>query len=201
LLYYFVLSQKNFLLTKNFLIRGWSWNFGGQHPHNAQLVINNWPGKVTFTGNEPGQHIYSGGHLKAQARSDSPVLAAYEWYSGRTLTSLASWDPITVLYGVLGGSDSDLYAALGVRNVFEYANEFGYNRLDANGSNEWINDREVTWQHWLKLADGVSHASVGWLLDRLYAMDPVQTSCLLSAGGSSAANLAGGGYDPRGSEL
>jgi hypothetical protein len=126
---------------------------------------------MTFSGNTPGANIQSGGLLGTHAPKDSPILAAYEWYVGRGSTSRKSWDPTTMLYAVLGLKGS---SALGLRQLFEYTNDRGHNKVLPDGSNEWITENKTQNQHILQLADGVSNSSIGWLLDQLYIRNPIQ---------------------------
>lgn len=156
---------------------GWEYNFGGATPLSASYVVNNWPGAMTFSGGELGAEIYSGQNLAVDAPADSPVLAAYEWYVGRCSTIRESWDPLTVLYGVLGLDDFDDFDDFddsGQKNLLKYANTFGYNHVMADGSNAWVNDTSVTNQHWLELADGIMNASIARVLNQLYVATPVQ---------------------------
>ncbi|EME39121.1 hypothetical protein DOTSEDRAFT_159290 [Dothistroma septosporum NZE10] len=161
---------------------GWEFNFGGVHPWTTAKVIEGWPSNVpiTYSGLELGMDIMSGEGLKQRCPADSPILAAYEWYNGRCNTVRESWDPLTVLYGVLG---LDRHSALGLsESPFVYANADGYNSITAmNGSNAWVDDSSVTNQHWLKLADGISNTSMANLLTQLYARDPGSASCMIYA--------------------
>lgn len=157
---------------------GWEFNFGGSDPNSTTAVVTSWPRSIpiTYSGGELGENIFSGQSLRQTAPSDSPILAAYEWYVGRCSTTRESWDPITVVYGILG---LEGFARLGLKAPFAYANEFGYNSITAkNASNAWVNDSSVTNQHWLRLADGVSNASVSWILNQFYSRDPMVQGCL-----------------------
>jgi hypothetical protein len=157
---------------------GWEFNFGGSDPQSTAYVLKNWPKSIpiTYSGGELGGDIFSGQTLATHSPPDSAVLAAYQWYVGRCSTVRESWDPITVLYGILG---LDGFAKLGVKAPFAYANDFGYNSItSSNASNAWVNDSSVTNQHWLRLADGVTNSSVAWLLDHFYTHDPLLETCL-----------------------
>jgi hypothetical protein len=156
---------------------GWEFNFGGGDPASTIYVLNHWPSNVpiTFSGAELGGNIYSGQNLAQHSPPDSPVLASYQWYVGRCSTIRESWDPLTVLYGILG---LDGFSKIGITPPLAYANEFGYNSITSNNaSNAWVNDTSVTNQHWLRLADAVSNSSVAWLLDQFFTHDPVVKSC------------------------
>ena len=105
-----------------------------------------------------GSKVFSGQRLPELAEKKSPVLAGYQWYGDRGNTTRASYDPVTVLYEVVGLGD-----------VFEFGNEGGFNGVRADGRNGWIEDERVANQHWLRLKDGVSNEEVGEMLDQLYA--------------------------------
>lgn len=156
---------------------GWEFNFGGSDPTSTITVLNSWPRSIpiTFSGGELGESILSGQPLHQLAPSNSPILAAYEWYVGRYSTTRESWDPITVLYGILG---LEGFGKFGWSAPFAYANDFGYNRITApNASNAWVNDSSVTNQRWLRLADGVRNSSVSWILNQFYVQDPLVRGC------------------------
>ena len=156
---------------------GWEYNFGGADPSSAAYVLEHWPRDVpvTFSGLELGADIWSGHTMRATAPYDSPVRAAYEWYMGRCNTVQRSWDPVTVLYGVLGMHG---FGRLDVEALFEFASAGGHNRVNAtDGSNAWVDDPTVRNQHWLKLAAGVSNETVARLLNGLYAQDPAAREC------------------------
>lgn len=133
---------------------GREYNFWGDNPYATAHVVNNWPGRMTFSGNELGENVLSGGRFSAEAAPTDPVAAAYKWYVGYN-TSRYSWDPLTVLY-----------ACQGLGETFTYANHCGYNHVFANGSNAWMYEKTRSIQHWLQLK--VSNASAGLLLDQLY---------------------------------
>lgn len=154
---------------------GREWNFASD-PESARQVLSLWPGNVpmTFSGYELGARIFSGARLGEWAERGSPVRAAYEWYGDRCNTTRASYDPVTVLYG-----------GFGLGGIFEYGNANGYNIVDGEGRNAWVEDEGVRNQHWLKLREGVREEEVGEVLDWLFAH-----------GTSSAKGLCfPGGYD------
>lgn len=151
---------------------GWEFNFGWQ-VNSTREVFSRWPRSVpvTFSGYELGSKVFSGGRLGELAEGESPVLAAYQWYGDRCNTTRASYDPVTVLYGVMG------LGGLGGREFFEYANENGYNVVGEDGSNAWVEDGEVRNQHWLRLRDGVRGEEVGEMLDMLFARGAASSQC------------------------
>ncbi|KAI0384179.1 nucleoside hydrolase [Hypomontagnella monticulosa] len=155
---------------------GWEFNFAGADAVSTYRVVNDWPRDVpiTYSGFELSSDIFSGGGLADYALPDSPVLAAYQWYVGRCSTARESWDPVTTLYGILGLEGC---SELGFGHLFAYANEDGYNKVFANGTNAWVNDSSVTNQHWLKLAGGVTNTSMAGLLTQFFAHNPSDKSC------------------------
>ncbi|KAL7951980.1 inosine-uridine preferring nucleoside hydrolase domain-containing protein [Trichoderma barbatum] len=156
---------------------GWEYNFGGVDPEGTAYLIQHWPKsvKVTYSGYELGDDIYSGQNLVQRSPLDSPVLSSYQWYVGRGSTIRPSWDPITTLYGILG---LEWFSKIGVRPMLAYANRFGYNSITAaNGSNAWVNDTKVSNQHWLRLADGVTNNSMAALLDEFIIYEPSLRTC------------------------
>lgn len=158
---------------------GWEYNFGGSDPNSTIYVLDHWPKTiaVTFSGGELGGSIFSGQRPLEEASTDSPTIAAYQWYVGRGSVTRETWDPITVLYGILGIENA---AKLGFWPLLTYANEYGYNSITAsNGSNAWVNDTSVRNQHWLKLADGVTNTTMAWLIDNFLVHPPGLSSCLV----------------------
>ena len=151
---------------------GWEFNLAS-HPSDSAAVVNSFPSHIpiTYSGYELGKAIFSGADLRTHAPRESPVLAAYEWYVGRCETERESWDPLTVLYGVLGLESG----------FFEYANVAGRNWVNASdGTNKWMYDTDGennNNQHWLKLVDGVTNTSVAWALTQFFAHDPESEVC------------------------
>ena len=94
------------------------------------------------------------------------MLAAYQWYGDRCNTTRASYDPVTVLYGVVGLGD-----------VYEFGKEGGFTGVGADGRNAWVEDERVANQHQLRLKDMVSYKDVGEMLDQLYAYDGLGGCC------------------------
>ncbi|RFU30333.1 hypothetical protein B7463_g6011, partial [Scytalidium lignicola] len=133
---------------------GHEYNFWGDNPLNTAHVVNNWQGRITYLGSEVGENVMSGANLTIEGPENDPVKAAYRWYTGYNI-SRESWDPLTVLY-----------ACNGLGDLFEYANEFGYNHVFPNGSNIWIDDESKTDQRLLRLR--VDNVTAARELDRLY---------------------------------
>ncbi|KAI8623600.1 inosine/uridine-preferring nucleoside hydrolase [Xylariaceae sp. FL1651] len=131
---------------------GHEFNFWGDNPLTTAHVVNNWQGNMVFSGFEMGGNVLSGENLINHGPPSDPVRRAYVWYTYGE--ARFSWDPLTILYAIDGLGD-----------IFEYANEYGYNHVHPNGSNQWIDDERVTNQHFLRLA--VSNATAAMKLDRL----------------------------------
>lgn len=129
------------------------WNFYGDNPFATAHAINNWKGPIVFTGSELGGTVFSGARLIVEGPETDPVRAAYIYYTYNT--TRASWDPLTVLY-----------AMDGLGELFDYANEYGYNQVANDGSNAWVYDESVRNQHWLRLK--VSNQTASERLESLY---------------------------------
>lgn len=134
---------------------GYSWNFWGSNPGFAAHVISTWEGQIPiiFVGDEVGKDVLSGGSLIADGPATDPVRKAYMYYS--LLEPRSSWDPLAVLY-----------AAQGLGSIFELGNEHGYNKILENGTNQWVWDKAVTNQHFLRLK--VSNETAAEEVDRLF---------------------------------
>ncbi|KAL3424039.1 inosine uridine-preferring nucleoside hydrolase [Phlyctema vagabunda] len=130
---------------------GREYNFFGDNPAHTAHVVNNWKGRVTFSGGELGGYVMSGASLTVDGPENDPVKAGYQWYIGYN-NSRESWDPLTVLY-----------ACQGLGDLFEYANSFGRNHVFANGSNAWVFDEADKDQRWLRLK--VDNVTAGQALD------------------------------------
>ncbi|KAI0162440.1 inosine/uridine-preferring nucleoside hydrolase [Pestalotiopsis sp. NC0098] len=133
---------------------GYEYNFWGDNPISTAHVVNNWKTTMVFSGADLGGNVTSGVPLITQGPENDPVRQAYLYYTHGT--SRYSWDPLTVLYAI-EGLDSGL---------FEYGNEYGYNYVHPNGSNEWVFDEQVSNQHWLNLK--VDNVTAGAELDDMF---------------------------------
>lgn len=133
---------------------GYEYNFWGDNPSHTAHVVNNWKGAIVFSGSELGGNVSTGGPLMAEGPQDDPVRQAYVYYTYGM--PRFSWDPLTVLYAVDGLTTG----------FFEFGNEYGYNYVCPNGSNEWIFDDTVRNQHWLKFK--VGNETVAERLDEIF---------------------------------
>ncbi|KAH8899056.1 inosine/uridine-preferring nucleoside hydrolase [Thozetella sp. PMI_491] len=132
---------------------GREWNFFGEGSVASAHVVNNWQGRVIYSGSELGGDVLSGGKLMAEGPFNDPVRAGYIYYTYNN--SRSSWDPLTLLYAING-----------LGELFEYGNQLGHNSVAADGSNAWVYDESIRGQHWLKLK--VSNEAASEELDRLY---------------------------------
>lgn len=146
---------------------GWEFNFA-YSVSATRIVLTEWPAAVpiTFSGYELGSKIFSGQRLPELASKASPVLAAYQWYGDRCNTTRASYDPVTVLYG-----------ALGLGELFEFANVLGYNEIADDGRNRWVENGVERGRRWLKLKAGLSETHVGEMLEHLYVGQALEQGC------------------------
>jgi len=118
--------------------KGRSWNFWGSKPELAEHVLGTWGGKITFVGNDVGRDVLIGGPLMKSELEDDPVRMAYIYFGfGKPRPS---WDPLTVFY-----------AANGLGDVFGVVSDRGYNKIEADGSNEWVDDGKDWGQRYLRL--------------------------------------------------
>ncbi|OAA80777.1 inosine/uridine-preferring nucleoside hydrolase [Akanthomyces lecanii RCEF 1005] len=132
---------------------GHSYNFWGSDPGLAAHVVNTWDGRIVFVGDDVGKFVRTGGLLMANGPRSDPVRKAYICYT--FLQPQSSWDPLTVLYAMNGLGD-----------VFRFGNEYGYNYIEANGSNRWVWDKEARKQSFLRLK--VDDATAAAEVDRLF---------------------------------
>lgn len=109
---------------------GYEYNFWGSNASVTAHVINTWEGRVVFVGDGVGKDVLSGGRLMAEGPETDPVRKAYIYYS--YYKPRPSWDPLAVLYAIYGLGD-----------LFDYGNEYGYNRVEVDGSNRWVWDERV----------------------------------------------------------
>ena len=130
-----------------------SWNFYGSKTQAAAHVINAWEGPITFVGEDVGKKVLSGRPLIFDGPENDPVRMAMIYYS--YTRPIRSWDPLTIMY-----------AAYGLGDMFEFGNVRGYNRINADGSNEWVNEATDKHQHYLRLK--ISNEEAAAILDEKY---------------------------------
>jgi len=131
---------------------GHSWNFWGSNPSLTAHVIHSWEGRIVFTGNDVGLHVLTGGPLMRYGPKDDPVRQAYIYYTFYTLRS--SWDPLAFMY-----------AAGGLGDLFAFGNKRGFNRIEPNGTNQWVDDGKEHDQFFLRLK--VTNETAAREVDRL----------------------------------
>ncbi|KAH8677672.1 inosine/uridine-preferring nucleoside hydrolase [Xylariales sp. PMI_506] len=154
---------------------GHEFNFWGDDPAVTAHVVNNWKGRMTFSGFELGLNVTSGGPLMRDGPAGDPVRQAYVYYTYGT--PRFSWDPLTVLY-----------AMDGLEPLFELGAARGYNHVYANGSNQWVADQSKSSQGWLRLK--VDNVTAGAYLDEL-----LLRGAWAAAEGSGMMDLGGGGTE------
>ncbi|KAJ9603649.1 hypothetical protein H2200_011835 [Cladophialophora chaetospira] len=131
-----------------------SWNFWGSgNVSLAAHVVHTWPGRVVFAGTDVGKHVLTGGPLMMEGPKTDPVRMAYMYYS--PFKARPSWDPLVVSY-----------AMDGLRALFTFGNEYGYNQIEPDGSNRWIWDESVKTQFFLRLK--VDNATAAAHVDDLF---------------------------------
>lgn len=132
---------------------GHSWNFWGSDVSLAAHVVRSWEGKVTFVGDDVGKDVLTGGSLMRSGLVDDPVRMAYIYY--RYYEQTSSWDPLALLYAIDG-----------LGELFRVGSEGGHNRIEPNGTNQWVPDPEARDQSFLRLA--VSNETAAAVLDERF---------------------------------
>ncbi|KAI0534668.1 inosine/uridine-preferring nucleoside hydrolase [Xylaria digitata] len=132
---------------------GHEFNFWGSNASITAHVVNTWEGRMVFVGDDVGKNVRSGGKLMSRGPNSDPVRMAYVYYS--YYTPRPSWDPLTILYAING---------LGA--LFGFGNEYGYNYVEADGTNRWVWDKGVRNQFFLRLE--VDEETAAAELDRLF---------------------------------
>lgn len=116
---------------------------------------------MVFAGQEVGKHVKSGGRLMFEGPKMDPVRMAYIYYS--YYIPGPSWDPLTVLY-----------AMDGLGRLFDFGNDYGYNHIEADGTNRWVWDQQVRNQFFLRLK--VDNETAAAELDRLFLRGALSVS-------------------------
>ncbi|KAI1435024.1 nucleoside hydrolase [Xylaria sp. CBS 124048] len=124
---------------------GKEFNFAGEDPASTYAVIIHWPRSVAIA--------YSGFEL------------------GGSIFGRDSRRPTPPFLRPNSGTrvDTALFVSLP-----EFANEIGYNRVSADGSNAWVDDTRTPNQYWLKGADEVTNLNIARLLDSFFSQGPVK---------------------------
>ncbi|PLN85688.1 inosine-uridine preferring nucleoside hydrolase-domain-containing protein [Aspergillus taichungensis] len=131
---------------------GREFNFFGYNSTAAAHVVNTWPGKATFVGNQVGLHVISGARLTIEGPANDPVRAAYLCGEKR---SRSSWDPLTLLYGIEG-----------LGGLFRLGSETGHNYVYPDGRNVWKWWNDGRSHSYVDLA--VSNETAGAILDERF---------------------------------
>jgi hypothetical protein len=115
---------------------------GGEYPrsvkspefnfaYNATLtgrVVNDWPTRMVFSGVETGEDIVTGIPFCDKLSDKNPVREAYRVYSGCN-NGNSSWDLIATYFGIFADKD---------KGFWKFGNNGGYNKINEDGSNEWV---------------------------------------------------------------
>ncbi|KAF2966990.1 hypothetical protein GQX73_g6564 [Xylaria multiplex] len=67
---------------------GREWNFWGDNPFTTAHVVNNWKGKVVFSGYEMGKTVFSGGELMSHGPPNDPAISSSTLTSTDTIISI-----------------------------------------------------------------------------------------------------------------
>ena len=146
---------------------GTEWNFSRNRPQDTQMVVDNWPTRIVFSGAEIGWQMYSGTSLQ-NAPTSNPVRYAHEVFRGFDTPNNAltdgyhTWDQTAVLWAVRG--DQDLWSRV----------DQGFNQVNADGSSQW-----QTWQnnsrheYLVKTQDNSRYVDI---VNDLYLVPPLTTN-------------------------
>ncbi|KAI0202767.1 inosine/uridine-preferring nucleoside hydrolase [Astrocystis sublimbata] len=132
---------------------GHEFNFWGDNASLAAHVINTWEGRMVFVGDSVGKNVMTGGRLMSEGPENDPVRMAYIYYTYYKLRP--SWDPLAVLYAIYGLGD-----------IFDFGTEYGFNRVEMDGANQWVWDPKTRNQSFLVLK--AEEKIVAAELDRLF---------------------------------
>jgi inosine-uridine nucleoside N-ribohydrolase len=101
-------------------------NFYRPDPESTKIAVNNWPGKIFFSGWEIGSEIITGGEfLKNSLSNDHPVSLAYRLYNG--YAGRQSWDQTSILFSLS-------------KNNYWQLSPKGRVLVREDGSNSWKED-------------------------------------------------------------
>jgi purine nucleosidase len=128
-------------------------NFYRPDPASTKICVENWPGKVVFSGWELGNRVVTGGDfIKRSIAKDNPVWRAYELYNN--FAGRASWDQTSILYAVAPNSGYWELETNGYCQVFD------------DGSNKWISGKESSHAY---LKEKMKPEEVAKIIDALMA--------------------------------
>ncbi len=143
---------------------GTEWNFSRNRPQDTQMVVDNWPTRIVFSGAEIGWQMYSGTSLQ-NAPTSNPVRYAHEVFRGFDTPNNAltdgyhTWDQTAVLWAVRG--DQDLW-----RRVDQ-----GFNQVNADGSSHWQTGEDDSHHEYLvKTQDNSRYVDI---VNDLYLVPPI----------------------------
>lgn len=147
-------------------------NFG-HYPEQAEYVINRWPGKVTFGGDELADSYLTGARVSSDYEAGSnPVAMAWHHHNGGK--PQPSRDSLAVLYAIRGSTDTTARffpKVEGGANHYQKVDEYVPSGKLPASQNVWLTD--VKKPHgYLKAAS--ANEDVSALLDELIAAPPAQ---------------------------
>lgn len=59
---------------------GQEFNFYSYSPSTTAHVVNNWPGRMVFSGKELGSNVLTAARFTVEGPKCDPSRAAYEWF-------------------------------------------------------------------------------------------------------------------------
>ena len=133
-------------------------------PSATKYVVDNWPGKILFSGFEIGKVVMTGSRLAAKTPAANPVRQAYALYTGKAGRSRQSWDQTALLAAVRG---PEKYWAVVTK---------GHCYVKADGSNEWRQSPNKPNQSHLAWSDKLAKpARIAKIIEDLMLRPPRRT--------------------------
>lgn len=130
-------------------------------PSATKYVVENWPGKILFSGFEIGKVVMTGSRLAAKTPAGNPVRRAYALYTGKAGRNRQSWDQTAMLAAVRGPKE---YWAVVTR---------GHCHVKADGSNEWRQSPDKPNQSYLAWSDRLAKpARIAKIIEDLMLRPP-----------------------------
>ena len=130
-------------------------------PSATKYVVENWPGKILFSGFEIGKVVMTGSRLAAKTPVANPVRRAYALYTGKAGRNRQSWDQTALLAAVRGPEE---YWAVVTK---------GHCHVKADGSNEWRQSPDKPNQSYLAWSDKLAKpARIAKIIEDLMLRPP-----------------------------
>ena len=137
------------------------------YPEDAQYAIENWPGRIIFTGWEVGKEVITGFEVQKYLKN-SPVTEGYKLY-------YCSWafdgNPYYAYYNGHYSWDQTavLIATRGYEDYWDIVEE-GYNKVAADGTNEWVTTENRDHAY---VVPKMPHDEVAAIIDELMNQPPI----------------------------